>query len=115
MFDGRSPAAHRTKLILLFACGLASAATTSAQMHGTGFAVPDSYPPPHQDRLRTLVTGDEATSQTDGTFLVKNFKLRTFSETGPTNAELVAEAPSCTFDRVHNTASSPGSLQITSG
>ncbi len=109
---------HQTFLLRALLCAaiaLGSCARVHAQAHLTGFSAPEHYPPPHQDRLRTLTTGDEATVQPNGIILLKGFQLRTFSETGDTNAELIVSAPECAYDRNQNTGSSPGPLQIDSG
>jgi lipopolysaccharide export system protein LptA len=100
---------------LLCAAWCLAAFALRAQMSGTGFRIPDSWPPPHQDRIRTLIAGDEATRLPNGTVAIKVFKLQTFRETGPTNAELMAAAPDCLYDLGQNTGSSPGPLQIDSG
>jgi lipopolysaccharide transport protein LptA len=77
---------------------------------------PETYPPPHQDRLKTLITGDELFRQKEeGSFLLKGVKIQTYRETGPTNAELVMRAPESLFDQRNRKASSPGPLQIDSG
>jgi lipopolysaccharide transport protein LptA len=86
-----------------------------AQVGGTQFRMPETYPPPHQNRLKTLTTGEQALPRSDGTLLIKTFKTQTFRDTGDTNAEIIVEAPTCVFNRDKRTASSPGPLQINSG
>ena len=79
------------------------------------FTFPDPYPPPHQDRAKTITTGEEMIPQQDGSYLLKGVKIQTFRDTGDTNATLTMQAPSCIFDRKDHNASSPGPLQIDSG
>ncbi|HWY76262.1 MAG TPA: LptA/OstA family protein, partial [Verrucomicrobiae bacterium] len=79
------------------------------------FTFPDPYPPPHQDRAKTITTGEEMIPQPDGSYLLKGVKIQTFRDTGDTNASLTMQAPSCIFDRKDHNASSPGPLQIDSG
>ncbi|MDB6112307.1 MAG: hypothetical protein JWR69_4057, partial [Pedosphaera sp.] len=97
---------------------LALALGVQAQLGGKRFVLPETYLPPHQNRLKTLTTGEEvdmSKMQRDGTVLIKVFKTQTFPETGPTNAEIIVEAPTCIFGTVDHTATSPGPLQINSG
>ncbi len=107
---------HRylTALALVGALVLMSATGLYAQVNSArNFSIPDPYPPPHQDKLKTLTTGDVLEPQPDGTYHLKGVMIKTFRETGDTN--LIMRAPSCTFDKRNQNANSPGPLQIDSG
>src|SRR3954471_21874056 len=111
----RNPPLTFLRTLALVLGALCLALELSAQVSGTRFNMPESYPPPNQNRLKTLTTGEQALPQSDGTLLVKTFKTQTFRETGDTNAEIIVEAPNCVFNRNNRSASSSGPLQINSG
>src|SRR5215831_5966150 len=82
-----------------------------AGLKGTHFSVsPEFYPPPHQGQMKSLLQGDEAQPQPDGSIVVKGAKLQTFREDG--QRELLVETPQCVYRQVNRSVSSPESLRV---
>ena len=77
------------------------------------FSVPEYYDPPHQNQVRSLLTGAEAQPQTRGKFLIKELKLETFRENG--EREIIVTAPECVYNSGAGLASSAGRLRVQTG
>jgi hypothetical protein len=110
------PTQTLVRALRLLAVGAACAllgTTGYAQVRATGFRAPEFYDAPHQTQVKTLSTGEEALPQSDGTILIKGFKIETFRESG--EAEMIMTAPQCVLNRNNRTAGSPGPIQIHSG
>lgn len=99
-------------------CGLATfAAIKGDQQPALGrvkdFSVPEYYDPPHQDQVRSLLTGAEAQPQGRGKFLITELKLETFRQNG--EREITVTAPECVYDSGPGSASSAGRLLVQTG
>jgi hypothetical protein len=81
--------------------------------HASDFTSVEYFEPPHQQQMKSRLSGVEAQPLAGGLLLIKQFKLETFTVDG--KPELIVEAPSCTYDTSHATASSPGPLQVRTG
>jgi hypothetical protein len=62
-----------------------------------------------QNRLKSMLTGEEAQPDLTGRVKIKKFRLETYRDDG--RLDLVAEAPECTFDLATRTVSSSGELR----
>jgi lipopolysaccharide export system protein LptA len=83
-----------------------------------GFKIHEFYPPETSEsgqtnRLKTLLSGAVARPQSDGSMLVDEMVLLSFSRDGSTN--LVARSPQCRVDTRSRIASSPGPLEVQTG
>src|SRR5262245_30589816 len=97
--------------IAIILAALPSHAQQIAGLKGTHFSVsPEFYPPPHQAQMKSLLQGDEAQPQADGSIVVKGTKLQTFREDG--QRELLVETPQCVYRQVNRSVSSPESLRV---
>ena len=91
--------------------GLVPAA--GAQDMVSRFSAPEWYPPPNQDRKKSLLSGQEGVPQPDGSIRFKMLKIETFRLNG--EKELIAEAPECFYFPSTKQVSSSGLLQVRNG
>jgi hypothetical protein len=84
-----------------------------AQQTPNGFTSVEYFPQPNQTRMKSRLSGAEAQPLPGGLLVIKQLKLETFNTNGIPQA--VVEAPECTYDTLHNTASSAGHLRLRSG
>ncbi|MGO8838956.1 MAG: hypothetical protein ACLQAH_12400 [Limisphaerales bacterium] len=94
------------------ALALAAALGVRAQPtgHATDFTTTEYYEPPHQQQVKSILSGAEAQPQPGGLLIIKQLKLRTFGLDG--TPEKVVTAPECIYDTQGATASSAGPLQL---
>jgi hypothetical protein len=76
-----------------------------AQQTPGGFSSVEYYGEPNQTQMKSKLSG--------GLLVIKQLKLETFNTNGSPQA--IVGAPECTYDTLHNTASSAGHLQLQSG
>jgi hypothetical protein len=81
--------------------------------HASDFSSVEYFEPPHQQQMKSRLSGAEASPQAGGLLLIKKLKLEMFKEDGTLEYEV--EAPDCIYDTLHSTASSPGPLQFQTG
>ncbi len=81
--------------------------------HATDFTTTEYYEPPHQQRVKYILSGAEALPQPGGLLIIKQFKLQTFDLEG--RVERVVTAPECIYDTLGGTARSGGPLQLRNG
>ena len=81
--------------------------------HVTDFSVPDFYPPPNQNQVRSMLRSAEAEPLPGGLVRLKDAKLESFQVDGVRT--LTIFAADCLYDTVKRTASSAGSLRLESG
>jgi hypothetical protein len=77
------------------------------------FSVPDFYPPPNQNQMKSLLSGAEAEPLPGGLIRIKQVKVESFNVSGV--LEMTILAPECLYDTGTRSASSPGPLRMTSG
>ena len=77
------------------------------------FTSVEYFEPPHQQQMKSRMSGAEAQPQPGGLLVIKQLKLETFDMDG--KPESVAEAPDCVYDTMNGMANSPGHLQMRSG
>lgn len=78
-----------------------------------GFNMPDFYPPPNQNQMKSQLSCAEAEPLPGGQIRMKQVKLESFQVSG--TLEWTVLASECTYDTATRSASSPGSLRMTSG
>jgi len=112
-----SAAANITRAWLLAgAAGLSAIALgVRAQQsgHATEFTTTEYFEPPHQQRIKYILSGAEAQPQPGGLLIIKQLQLKTFDPDGKLN--IIVTAPECIYDTMGGTASSGGPLQLQNG
>jgi hypothetical protein len=81
--------------------------------HASDFTTTEYYDAPHQQQVKSRLSGTEAQPQPGGLLDIKQFKIETFGLDG--KPEIIASAPDCTYDTFNGTANSPGHLQVRTG
>jgi hypothetical protein len=90
-----------------FTAGRAQQPTTG---HASDFSSVEYYEPPHQQLVKSRLSGAEAQPQAGGLLLIKQLKLETFETNGAPG--LIVKAPECVYDTLHGVASSPGHVRL---
>jgi hypothetical protein len=102
---------------LVFAASWLAAAVVRAQQaaasHASDFSSVEYFEAPHQQQMKSRMSGAEASPQAGGLLVIKQLKLEMFDTNGATEA--VVEAPECVYDTAGGVASSPGHLQVRTG
>lgn len=98
---------------LLFGVALGVRAQQSGVQHANNFTTTEYYEPPHQQQIKSILSGAEALPQPGGLLIIKQLKLRTFGLDG--KPEIIVTAPECLYDTMGGTASSAGPLQLQTG
>jgi len=103
-------------LPMLVALGFA-VAVARAQQNASGnasdFTSVEYYEPPHQQQVKSRLSGAEASPQPGGLLVIKQLKVETFDLNG--KLEVVVDAPECVYDTLKGVATSPGQLQVRTG
>lgn len=99
--------------ILFFAAVPNGRAQQNGVQRASDFTSVEYFEPPHERQMKSRLSGMEAQPLAGGLLVIKQFKLETFAVDG--KPELIMEAPNCTYDTAHATASSPGPLQVRTG
>ena len=81
--------------------------------HASDFMSVEYFEPPHQQQMKSRMSGAEAQPQAGGLLVIKQLKLETFDING--NREMIVSAPECVYDTFNRVASSPGHLQLQTG
>ncbi|MGA2802002.1 MAG: hypothetical protein ABSE97_06510 [Verrucomicrobiota bacterium] len=103
-------------LPMLVALGFAVAvarAQQNASGHASDFTSVEYYEPPHQQQVKSRLSGAEASPQPGGLLVIKQLKVETFDLNG--KLEVVVDAPECVYDTLKGVATSPGQLQVRTG
>jgi hypothetical protein len=98
---------------LLFAAAPGVRAQQNGVQHANNFTSTEYYGPPHQQQIKSTLSGAEALPQPGGLLIVKQLKLEMFSLDG--KLEWVVNAPECVYDTFKGVANSPGHLEVRSG
>jgi hypothetical protein len=88
-------------------------AQQNGTQHASDFTSVEYFESPHQQQMKSRLSGMEAQPLAGGLLVIKQFKLETFTVDG--RPEMVVEAPSCTYDTSDATASSSGPLHVRTG
>ena len=78
--------------------------------HANDFSSVEYFEPPHQQLMKSRLSGAEAQPQAGGLLVIKQLKLETFDTNGAPG--LIVKAPECVYDTLHGVASSPGHLRL---
>lgn len=93
------------------------AAAVRAQQNATGrannFSSVEYFEPPHQQQMKSRLSGAEARPQAGGLLVITDLKLETFDTNGA--PEVVIKAPHCVYDTQSGMANSPGHLWLETG
>jgi hypothetical protein len=81
--------------------------------HASDFTSVEYFEPPHQQQMKSRLSGAEAQPQAGGLLVIKQLKLETFTMDG--KPEMIVNAPECVYDTFNHVASSPGHLQAQTG
>lgn len=81
--------------------------------HANDFTSVEYFEPPHQQQMKSRLSGAEALPQAGGLLIVHQLKLETFNEDG--KPEMIVNAPECVYDTFNHAARSPGHLQAQTG
>ena len=77
------------------------------------FFVPDYYPPPNQNQMKSLLRGAEAQPQTDRSVLIKELSVETYRPDG--TVELTIHSPECSYNPAEQSAASASHIEARSG
>jgi hypothetical protein len=101
-------------LILSASVALGFFTAGRAQQNTTGqandFSSVEYFEPPHQQLMKSRLSGAEAQPQAGGLLAIQQLKLETFDTNGVPG--LIVKAPNCVYDTLHGVASSPGHLRL---
>ena len=81
--------------------------------HASDFSSVEYFEAPHQQQMKSRLSGAEAQPQAGGLLLIKKLKLEMFKEDG--RLEYEVDAPDCAYDTLRGAASSPGPLRLQTG
>jgi hypothetical protein len=98
---------------LLFAVAFGVCAQQTGVQHANNFTTTEYYEPPHQQQIKSIMSGAEALPQPGGLLIIKQLKLETFNLDG--KLELTVIAPECIYDTLNGVANSAGHLQVRTG
>ncbi|MDD5139287.1 MAG: hypothetical protein PHY43_03380 [Verrucomicrobiales bacterium] len=103
-------------LSAFMAAGLLAGAVRAQQNvagHANNFSSVEYFEPPHQQQMKSRLSGAEARPQAGGLLLIKDLKLEIFDTNGV--PEVVIRAPHCVYDTQNGVANSPGHLRLETG
>ena len=98
---------------LLFAVAPGVRAQQNGVQHANNFTTTEYYEPPHQQQIKSILSGAEALPQPGGLLIIKQLKLKVFNPNG--KLEWVVNAPECVYDTFKGVANSPGHLEVRTG
>jgi hypothetical protein len=117
-YGSREKHPRQMKLILSAVAGLIFLAALGVRAqqsgsHASDFSSVEYFPAPHQQEMKSRLSGAEAQPLPGGLLAIKQLKLETFNTNG--SPAMVVEAPECVYDTLKGLASSPGHLQLRTG
>ena len=92
---------------------VATRAQQNTSGHASDFTSIEYYEAPHQQQIKSRLSGAEASPEPGGLLIVKQLKLETFDLNG--KPEIIVDAPECVYDTLNGVAASPGKLQMRTG
>ena len=81
--------------------------------HASDFTSVEYFEAPHQQQMKSRLSGAEAQPLAGGLLAIKKLKLETFNTNG--SPAMIVEAPECVYDTLNGVANSPGHLQLRTG
>ncbi len=94
-----------------FAAAVRAQQTTAG--HANNFTSVEYFDPPHQQQMKSRLSGTEAQPLAGGLLVITQLKLEIFDTNGVT--EVIIKAPHCVYNTQTGTANSPGHLWLESG
>lgn len=94
-------------------CAAAVRAQQSTTGHASDFTSVEYFEPPHQQQMKSRLSGAEARPQAGGLLVITELKLEIFDTNGA--PEVVIRAPHCVYDTQKGVANSPGHLRLETG
>ena len=98
---------------MLFATIPGGRAQLNGPRHASDFTSVEYFEPPHQQRIKSILSGAEALPQPGGLLIIKQLKLKTYDLDGKLG--IIIQAPECVYDTLKGLANSPGHLQVRTG
>ena len=99
--------------LVLFSALPSGHAQPGGVQHVSDFTSIEYFEPPHQQQMKSRLSGAEAQPQAGGLLVIRRLKLETFNPDG--KPEMIVKAPECVYDTFNRVASSPGHLQAQTG
>jgi hypothetical protein len=81
--------------------------------HANNFSSVEYFEPPHQQQMKSRLSGAEARPLAGGLLVITELKLEIFDTNGA--PEVVIKAPHCVYDTQKGLANSPGHLWLETG
>lgn len=81
--------------------------------NATDFSSVQYYQPPHEQQIKSRMSGAEADPIEGGLLLIRQLKLEAFNEKG--ELQFVVTAPQCIYDPTKGLATSTGELHMRTG
>lgn len=100
-------------ILLNLLLSFGSRAQENANGQANNFTTVEYFDAPHQQQMKSRLSGAVAQPQPGGLLLIKQLKLETFDVEG--EPEIIVTAPECVYDTLNATASSPGHLAVETG
>ncbi len=113
MNHAQAVASKLVSVLTVVYLGMALRASSQQAVTARNFNQREFFPAPHGDKVKTWVSGGEATPLPGGKTLIKRLKITTYQESGQT--KMVVEAPECVYDLSRHLANSDGSLKAHTG
>ena len=86
---------------------------SSGVQRASDFTSVEYFDPPHQQQMKSRLSGAEAQPLAGGLLVIHQLRLETFDVSG--KPEMIVNAPECVYDTFNRTASSPGHLTAQTG
>jgi len=100
-------------IAVLLAAVPSGRAQQNGVQHASNFTTTEYFSPPHQQQIKSIMSGAEALPQPGGQLVIKQLRLETFGLDG--KLEVTIMAPECIYDTFKGVANSPGHLQVQTG
>lgn len=110
--------AQKTSMLALavwlpFAVVVTAAPPAASLGSASRFSSVEYFEAPHQQQMKTRLSGAEATPLPDGLIAITQLQIERFGEDG--KLEMIVNAPNCVYDTMKGTARSPGPLKLQTG
>jgi hypothetical protein len=107
----------RRILIAAMLCCMAGAGSRAQDIPlsrgASDFNSVEYFEPPHEQQIRSRISGAEAQPMDGGLLLIKQARLERYDETG--KLQFTANAPECFYDPNNGIANSPGEVHMQTG
>ena len=97
-------------VLALGALVVAGRAQQVTKGHASDFTSVEYFAPPHQQMIRSRLSGRDAQPEPGGLLVITQLRLETFDTNGEPG--LIVKAPHCIYDTLHGVARSSGHLRL---